>query len=65
MDKQRARIFSKDRCKKCYGKGYLIYQTGVSGKTIRKAEGVLQSQPYCDCVVQNVKKYAKDLNKAS
>jgi len=57
VDPDIAELYAKERCKTCYGKGYLVYQTGVGTTTIRNDRPILQRLEYCSCTRKNVRKY--------
>jgi hypothetical protein len=60
VDLDVAELYSKEKCKKCWGKGYLKYHTGAYSKTIRKAEGFRVLYDYCDCVRKMKKELSSD-----
>ena len=47
-----AKIYAKNKCKDCHGKGYYLLDMAVKNRPLDK---YLQ---YCSCVYKNMKKYS-------
>jgi len=54
-----AQQYSKRRCNKCYGRGYLSMVHSVGEGPIRKGSPVKEEKIYCNCVYKNFGKADK------
>ena len=46
-------IYAKPSCKKCYGRGYLVYSYNIGGV-------FLEERQLCTCIISRVKKEQRD-----
>lgn len=57
IDLDVAGLYASEKCKRCYGKGYLVFESGPGKGTLRRGVPILQRYEFCSCVRKNQKKH--------